>query len=81
MKKTVNFSLALKSAVRAPKHVKKLSTFRASKFATFLQDGHMVTGMMAAVWKTGDGKKYGWKSDASMLGDACHYGFRMIHIG
>lgn len=80
MKKTVNFSLALKSAVRAPKHVKKLSTFRASKFASFLQDGHMVTGMMAVIWRTGDGQKYGWKSDSSLLGDAHHYGFRTIHV-
>lgn len=80
MKSTISLDEAFKSCVRKPKSAQKLSTFRDSKFATFLQDGHMVTGVMAAIWRTGDGQKYGWKSDASMLGDACHYGFRMIHV-
>lgn len=80
MKKTVTFANAIEHSVRLPKNITDTRTFRQSKFAKFLQDGHMISGMMACVWKTGDGKKYGWKSDSSMLGDAKHYGFKMIHV-
>ncbi len=80
MKKTVSLDHAMHKAARRQKAFGDGRSFRDSKFAKFMQDGNMVTGKMACVWRTGDGVKYGWKSDASMLGDAKHYGVHMIHV-
>lgn len=80
MKKTVSLDCAMIKAARRQKAFGDGRSFRDSKFAKFMQDGNMVTGKMVCVWHTGDGVKYGWKSDASMLGDAKHYGVHMIHV-
>ena len=80
MKKTVSLDSAMLKAARRQKAFGDGRSLRDSKFAKFMQDGNMVTGKMACVWRTGDGAKYGWKSDASMLGDAKHYGVHMIHV-
>lgn len=51
-----------------------------SKFAAFLQDGHMIQGRMVVWYKEGDGQRYGWRDDASLRGDACHYGFKAVKV-
>lgn len=80
MKRLMTFKEAIEACKRVPKGATDSRSFRKSNFAKFIQDGHMIKGMLACHWKTGDGKKYGWKSDGAMLSDACHYGFRMIRI-
>lgn len=80
MKKTVSLDHAMLHATHHQKEFADGRSLRDSKFAKFMQDGNMITGKMACQWHTGDGKKYGWKSDASMLGDAKHYGVKMIHV-
>lgn len=79
-KTTISLDEALERATRMPTKICDMRAYRQSKFATFLQDGHMVEGIMACVYSEGDGVKYGWKSDASLIGDAKHYGYRVIKI-
>lgn len=78
--KIMTLDEALEQAVRMPHKIGDLRAYRTSKFATFLQDGHQVKDTMAVVYREGDGQRYGWKSDASLIGDAKHYGYRVIKI-
>jgi len=81
MTKKVNaypMNSVIKCAVK-PHLAEKYGT-QPSKFAKFLQDGHMVEDRMVVWYREGDGAKYGWKSDASLLADASHYGFKAVKL-